>query len=137
MFGFCQALTYNDKICSDWPTGLKKKPKLVGLANQASKTTHFVRISFKIADLMMLKCKYITANLILCIHPISSMCWTMGFLASHYNSFYYPQNILKFALQLESVIEGECSSIWTDCVSRSGCEGIDWMEAGHRKKSFF
>ena len=98
VFWFRQALAYNDKICSDWPRGLKKaqicsdrdirpwkQPNSFRLANQASKTTHFVWNSFKIADLMMPKCKYITTNLILCIHPISSMCCTMGFLANHHN----------------------------------------------------
>ena len=58
MFGFRQALAYNEKIRSDWPTGPKKvqicsdgdiRPRKrlnsFGLANQASKTAHFVRNS--------------------------------------------------------------------------------------------
>jgi hypothetical protein len=73
----------NGQIRSDWPIRPQKLP-----------------ILFEIADLMTPKRKYITANLILCIHPISSTRRTAGFLASHYNGFYCPQNILKFPLQL-------------------------------------
>ena len=78
----------------------------------------------------MPKCKYITANLILCIHPISSMHHAAGFLVSRYNGFYHPQNILKFALQLTEdlnlcVIESECSSILTEC----GYHGQDAKES--------
>ena len=140
MFRFHQALDYND---TDWPTGLKKNqicldgdirpqkwPNSFRLAKQASKTAHFVQNSFKITDLMMPKCKYITANLILCIHPISSMHHAAGFLVSRYNGFYHPQNILKFALQLTKdlnlcVIKSECSSILTEC----GYHGQDAKES--------
>ena len=38
-----QALAYKDKICSDWPTALKKSPNLVRPGRQALKTAKFVQ----------------------------------------------------------------------------------------------
>ena len=123
-------LPTNNRIYLDGSIRPQKQPNLFRLTNQASKTTHFAQISFKIANLMTLKCKYITTNLIPCIHPISNMCHATGFLASCYNGFYHPQNILKFGLQLTKelnlcVIEGEHLSILTDC----------WYHSQHAKES--
>ena len=107
----------------------KKGPNLFGLA---SKTAHFVWISFKIADLMT---KYITANLILCIHPISSM-WV--FLQAATIAFTARKISWSLLWRLESVIEGECLSILTKCGyhGQDAKELVGWKQ-GIEKESFF
>ena len=107
---------------------------LSGLANQASKTAHFVWISFKIANLMM---KYITANLILCIQPISS---TRVFLQAATMAFTAHKISWSLLWRLESVIEGECSSVLTECGhhSQDAKELVGWnLKQGIEKESFF
>lgn len=141
MFGqIFKIFTQNVQIPSDIDL---KWYSLFRQVHQALKTAKFVwtgqsdlkicLISFKITDLIcqMPKWKYITTNLILYIHPISSMHCTMGYLASCCNGFYH----LFFAThqRLESACHEGWVFIYLDwvCVSQSGCKELSQMETGH------
>jgi hypothetical protein len=47
MFGLWQALAKIVNFCSNWPTGLKKKPNLFRLHCQASKMANYAQIAPK------------------------------------------------------------------------------------------
>ena len=124
----CGLLTLKmPQFCSDWSIRSQKISNLFGLASKIAGSLP--------DDDQMANCKYIIANLILCIHPNCITHCVSGFLACHYNSFYHSQKFWKCSLQLIEdlelhVVEGECLAILAECDHGQGAkELVRWKQS--------